>query len=132
MRSTRKALAAVVLLSSTAAAQQYVISPYAGGAPPLAPPAQGDYVSIGTPISVATDEEGNVYFASPDLNAVFKKHRAMDPSDDLTRVAGSGRLGYSGHGGPATAANMNLRFGNASSVSSGLALCGRSTRTAPT
>ncbi len=118
MRSTRTALAAVVLLSSAASAQPYVISTYAGGAPPVAAPIQGTSVSIGAPISVAADERGNVYFASPDLNAVFK----LDPSGLLARVAGSSRLGYSGDGGPATAANMNLWFGNASAVSSGLAV----------
>jgi uncharacterized protein (TIGR03437 family) len=118
MRSTRTALTAVVLLSSAASAQQYVISTYAGGAPPLAAPIQGTSVSIGAPISVAADEKGNVYFASPDLNAVFK----LDPSGLLTRVAGSSRLGYSGDGGPATAANMNLWFGNAAAPSSGLAV----------
>ena len=82
---SRTALAAVVLLSSAAAAQQYVISTYAGGAPPLAAPIQATSVSIGAPISVAADEKGNVYFASPDLNAVFK----LDPSGLLTRIAGS-------------------------------------------
>jgi trimeric autotransporter adhesin len=118
MRSTRTALAAVVLLSSAASAQQYVISTYAGGAPPLAAPLQGTSVSIGAPISVATDEKGNVYFASPDLNAVFK----LDPGGLLTGVAGSSKLGYAGDGGPATAASMNLMFGNASAPSSGLAV----------
>ena len=118
MRSIRTAFAAVGLLSSIAAAQQYLISTYAGGAPPLSAPVQGTSVSIGAPISVATDEKGNVYFASPDLNVVFK----LDPSGLLTRIAGSSRLGYSGDGGPATAANMNLVFGNAAAPSSGLAV----------
>jgi uncharacterized protein (TIGR03437 family) len=118
MRSTRTALAAVVLWCSAAAAQPYVISTYAGGAPPVAAPVQGTSVSIGEAISVATDEKGNIYFASPDLNSVFK----LDPSGVLTRIAGSSKYGYSGDGGPATEANMNLYFGNASAVSSGLAV----------
>ena len=74
-----------MLLSCAAAAQQYVISTYAGGAPPFATPVDATGVSIGAPISVAPDEKGNVYFASPDLNVVFK----LDPSGVLTRVAGS-------------------------------------------
>src|SRR5204862_8170411 len=106
MRSIRTALTAVVLLSSAVSAQQYAISTYAGGAPPLAAPVQGTSVSIGAPISVAADEKDNIYFASPDLNAVFK----LDPSGLLTRVAGSSKRGYSGDGGPATEAQLNLIF----------------------
>ncbi len=107
-----------LLWSAGAAAQQYIISTYAGGAPPIAAPVAGTSVSAGAPISVATDANGNVYFASPDLNAVFK----LDSGGVLTRVAGSAKRGYSGDGGPATNATMNLFFGNASAVSSGLAV----------
>ena len=89
-----------MLVGSIAAAQQYVISTYAGGAPPVAAPVQGTSVSVGAPISVATDEKGKVYFASPDLNAVFN----LDPSGILTRIAGTSKRGYSGDGGPATEA----------------------------
>src|SRR5689334_23350947 len=102
--------------SAAVPAQQYVISTYAGGAPPVAAPVQGTSVSVGAPISVAADETGNVYFASPDLNAVFK----LDPSGVVTRVAGNSKPGYSGDGGRATDAKLNLYFGNASAVSSGL------------
>jgi len=105
-------------LSSIAAGQQYGISTYAGGAPPLAAPVQGTSVSIGAPISVAADQKGNVYFASPDLNAVFR----LDPSGLLTRIAGSSKRGYSGDGGPATDAQLNLIFGNSAAPSSGLAI----------
>jgi uncharacterized protein (TIGR03437 family) len=106
-----------LLLSVAATAQQYVISTYAGGAPPAIPsPAVAG--SIGAPISVTADTRGNVYFASPDLNVVFK----LDPSGVLTRVAGNGRAGYSGDGGPATSAQLRLLFANASSVSAGLAV----------
>ncbi len=118
MRSARTTLAAVMLLSSAASAQQYAISTYAGGAPTLAAPVQGTSVSIGAPISVAADEKGNVYFASPDLNAVFK----LDPSGLLTRIAGTSKRGYSGDGGPATEAQLNLIFGNSAAPSSGLAI----------
>ena len=117
MKSGHLALG-LLLFASVTAAQQYAISTYAGGAPPLAAPIQGTSVSIGAPISVAADERGNEYFASPDLNAVFK----LDASGVLTRIAGNSKRGYSGDGGPATAANMNLVFGNASAPSSGLAV----------
>jgi len=106
-----------LLWSALGAAQQYVISTYAGGAP--APtPASALAGSIGAPISVATDAAGNAYFASPDLNCVFK----LDRSGVLTRVAGTSLLGYSGDGGPATSARLQLVFGNASAASAGLAV----------
>lgn len=107
-----------LLWCAGAAAQTYVISSYAGGASPVAAPVQGTGVSIGAPVRVATDEKGNVYFASPDLNAVFK----LDAAGILTRIAGSSKPGYAGDGGPATNARMRLSFANASSVSSGLAV----------
>jgi hypothetical protein len=94
MRLMGIALAAVGLLTS-AAAQQYVIDTYAGGAPPLNAATDATVVSIGSPISVAADDEGKVYFASPELNAVYK----LNPSGALTRVAGNSKWGYSGDGG---------------------------------
>jgi len=118
MGSIRMTFATVALSATIAAAQQYVISTYAGGAPPVAAPVQATSVSIGSPISVAADDNGNVYFASPDLNAVFK----LDPGGMLTRVAGNSKRGYSGDGGAATDAKMNLLFGNASALSAGLAI----------
>ena len=95
MGSIRMTFATVALSATIAAAQQYVISTYAGGAPPVAAPVQATHVSIGSPISVVADDNGNVYFASPDLNAVFK----LDPGGMLTRVAGNSKRGYSGDGG---------------------------------
>src|SRR5215471_9746282 len=118
MGSIRMSFATVALSATIAAAQQYVISTYAGGAPPVAVPVQATSVSIGSPISVATDDNGNVYFASPDFNAVFK----LDPGGMLTRVAGNSKRGYSGDGGAATDAKLNLLFGNASALSAGLAI----------
>ncbi len=58
--------------------------------------------AIGSPGAVATDAQGNVYFSSPNL--VFK----MDAQGFLTRVAGNGTAGFSGDGGPATAALLNF------------------------
>jgi hypothetical protein len=100
--------AAIGLLSlgtavfTPAQAQQYVISTYAGGAPPRTP-ARGVSLSIGTPQGgVATDAAGNVYFVS--LNCVFK----LDQDGIATRIAGNSRPGYSGDGGPATSAQLHL------------------------
>jgi hypothetical protein len=116
MEKTRSA-ALILILVSIAPAQQYLIATYAGGAPPLPNPAPALQASIGSPISVATDAAGNVFFASPDLNSVFK----LDRNGVLTRVAGNSRSGYSGDGGPATDAELQLHYGNISDVWAGLA-----------
>jgi sugar lactone lactonase YvrE len=85
-----------------ALAQQYVISTYAGGGPPPIRTQAMD-ASIGSVLGIATDTAGNVYFSSSEFCSVFK----LDPSGVLTRVAGNGRTGYSGDGGPASAAQLN-------------------------
>ncbi len=121
MRTIWRPLAAVALWSLSALspvrAQQYVISTYAGGAPPPTP-APAVAGSIGAPTSVAMDTRGNVYFASRDLNVVFK----LDPSGVLTRVAGTSLLGYSGDGGPATSARLQLFFGYDPAAAAGVAV----------
>jgi uncharacterized protein (TIGR03437 family) len=94
----------VFLLASGAYAQQYVISTVAGGGTPPTPmPAAR--ASIGDPSRVAVDGRGIVYFGS--LHSVFR----VDRSGTLTRVAGNGRAGYSGDGGPATNAQLQLPDG---------------------
>ena len=85
-------------------AQQYVISTIAGGAPP-ATPASAAAASIGDPTRLATDGAGNVYFGS--LHSVFK----VDAGGTLTRLAGNGRAGNSGDGGPASAAQLSFPMG---------------------
>jgi uncharacterized protein (TIGR03437 family) len=94
----------LVVLSFTAVvqAQQYTISTFAGGGQlPTAGPAIG--VAIGTPAGIATDSDGNVYFANSSQNRVFR----VNTSGTLTLIAGDARAGYSGDGGPATAAQLS-------------------------
>src|SRR5579872_7456507 len=84
---------------SVAWSQQYVISTIAGGsAPPT--PTSAARASIGDPPRVAVDSAGNFYFGS--LHSVFR----VDSSGTLTRMAGNGRAGVSGDGGPA----VNAQF----------------------
>src|SRR5437870_1752872 len=88
------------LSAGLAAAQQpYTISTLAGGAPRLTP-AAATSSSIGDPPRVAVDSAGNVYFAS--LYSIFK----VDRAGLLTRIAGTGRRGLSGDGGPALNAQL--------------------------
>jgi len=91
-------------LAGPSFAQQYTISTIAGGAPPSTPVAATS-ISIGHPQRVTVDASGNFYFTS--LNSVFK----VDNSGTLTRIAGNSRAGYSGDGGPAIQAQLNVPAG---------------------
>ena len=99
MKFARVAFGFLLLGTAASPAQQYVISTYAGGAPPT--PAPGLSMSIGGIEFVAADAAGNAYF--PSINCVFK----LDRNGVATRVAGNSRGGYSGDGGPATSAQLN-------------------------
>jgi len=79
--------------------QQYTISTLAGGVPPVTPGA-ATTSSVGDPPRVAVDKPGNIYFGS--LHSVFK----VDTTGSMTRIAGNGRSGNSGDGGPALAASL--------------------------
>ena len=98
-------LAACALIGMPGAllAQSYVISTVAGGSPAPAT-AAATSAAIGLPGRVHVDSAGNVYFTA--LNSVFKMTSGV-----LTRIAGNGRRGYSGDGGPATAAQLNAPQG---------------------
>lgn len=50
-----------------------------------------------------TLNRGNLYIADRDNHAI----RKVDPAGTITTVAGSGNRGYSGNGGPATAADLS-------------------------
>jgi len=92
------------LVGAAAFAQEYSISTVAGGAPPATPAAAAS-TAIGTVRRVTTDSSGNVYFSSG--HAVFK----ITPGGTLTLAAGNSRPGFSGDGGPATAAQLNTPQG---------------------
>ena len=91
--------------SDLAISQPYVISTFAGGAPPPTPASAANSAIGGGVLSgpqgVITDAAGNVYFSS--LNCVFK----VDTAGVLTLIAGNSRPGYSGDGGLAVAAQLN-------------------------
>lgn len=59
------------------------------------------------PISVAADVNGNVYVADQDDHRV----RRIGPDGIISTVAGTGLAGFSGDGGPATAARLNAPQG---------------------
>jgi sugar lactone lactonase YvrE len=55
------------------------------------------------PTGVATDENGNIFFSELGNGRI----RKIDASGIITTIAGNGTFGYSGDGGPATAAELN-------------------------
>jgi sugar lactone lactonase YvrE len=59
------------------------------------------------PIGVAVDAAGNVYIAEARNSRV----RKVDPSGRITTFAGNGTDGFSGDGGPATAAMLDNPYG---------------------
>src|SRR5690349_9855309 len=91
---------AMWLLSGSALlAQPYTISTIAGGGPP---PSFVPALAVSVPVTggIAANDAGDVYFSS--IDSVVK----VDAKGILTRLAGTGRHGSSGDGGPATSAQL--------------------------
>jgi trimeric autotransporter adhesin len=100
LRAARRTAFGILLTGgSIALAQQYTITTLAGGA--AFTPVAALNASIGQPQRAAVDASGAVYFSN--LNSVFK----IDAAGVLTRIAGNGRAGFSGDGGPAAQAQLN-------------------------
>ena len=56
-----------------------------------------------TPVDLAVDRDGNIFFSDYDAHRV----RKIDRNGIITTVVGTGTPGYSGDGGPATQAQIN-------------------------
>jgi hypothetical protein len=90
----------LALALAPVAAQAQNIATVAGGGPNNLPPLSS---SVGTPVGIAEDSSGNLYFADPHSNRVYEVSTAAV----LTVFAGNGGAGYSGDGFPAVAASLN-------------------------
>jgi uncharacterized protein (TIGR03437 family) len=93
-----------------------IISPFAGGGAPANIGEGGQATQAGlvftgaTHIGLAADTNGNLYIADPGTNRV----RKVNSAGIITTVAGAGGLGnsgFSGDGGPATAAQLTSPSG---------------------
>ncbi len=62
---------------------------------------------IGAPEGLAVDSSGNIYIS----DALDHRVRKVSPAGIVTTVAGSGRPGFRGDGGPAAAARLNAPYG---------------------
>jgi len=106
-----------VVSGGSALAQNGVITTVAGGGVPNNIPAIN--AAIGYPYAVAADSAGNFYSGTDNPTyTVFK----VDRSGALTRFAGTGSRGFSGDGGPATAASVGCIYGLALDASGNLYL----------
>ncbi len=113
MQDSARLLLLMPFFAFSASAQSYTISTFAGGTvPPATAPALS--AAFGSPQSIAVDHAGNVYIAAE--NCIFK----LEPSGDVTRIAGNGRPGLSGDGGPASQAQLNFPRGLAADSSGNL------------
>jgi trimeric autotransporter adhesin len=94
-------LSSLTLIMGRASGQEYVISTFAGGAPPPTP-AIGLQLAIGEVTGLVPDPFGALYFIA--RNSVFK----LDRDGTVTLVAGtSDRPGTTGEDGAAVAAHLN-------------------------
>ena len=98
------ALALFLPAANSASAQTYRIDTLYGDFDPLeeVPLAEA---WVQHPSGLAIDSEGRLYFVDRDTYRV----RKVDSSGLVSTVAGSGMVGYSGDGGPATSARLGER-----------------------
>ncbi len=68
---------------------------------------QATAAQIYVPSGMVFDHSGNLYFADGNNERI----RKIAPSGIITTIGGSGTMGYSGDGGPATAANLHFPVG---------------------
>ncbi|MGH8896178.1 MAG: NHL repeat-containing protein [Egibacteraceae bacterium] len=76
-------------------------------APPGVDPSPATSVQLNYPGDLAVAADGTLYIAERGNDRV----RKVDPSGTITTVAGTGVQGFSGDGGPATAANLYYPYG---------------------
>jgi sugar lactone lactonase YvrE len=91
-----------VCLVSVTTAHGQVIQTFAGGAANDGRTAT--QIALAIPFGAAVDASGNIYIAETLMNRI---RRVSATSGIVTTVAGTGTAGFSGDGGPATAATMS-------------------------
>ncbi len=84
----------------------------------------GTSAQLNNPMGVAVDSAGNVYIAD-ELNSTIRK---VTPSGTITTLAGNGKSGFSGDGGPATSAQLNAPQGVAVDASGNVFIADTSNR----
>jgi len=89
-------------LGACAPGQSYTINTIAGVYPP-GDTGAATAALLASPANMAVDSNGNVYFADSSNHKI----RKVTPSGQIATIAGTGVPGFSGDGGPATAAQLH-------------------------
>ncbi len=100
---------------------RYRISTIAGGVGDRGPATEAQFDA---PFGVAADQAGNIYFSDSGGHRV----RKVDSAGVITTFAGTGQFGFSGDGGPATAARLNSPRGLAFDAAGNLYIADTSNR----
>lgn len=120
---TKRAIfSAFMLFSGMASAQSYFINTIAGDGT-AAYTGDGGLASaaeVNQPIGMVMDDTNNIYIADYN-NHVIRKISAA--TGIITTIAGTGIAGFSGDGGPATAAQLNRPTGLAFDAAGNLYIC---------
>lgn len=103
-RLARLIFAGLLSVIAGAAQADATITTVAGGGPNNMPALSAN---LDNPTGVAVGSAGNQYIVAQYQNRVFK----VDTAGQLTVFAGNGNLGFSGDGGPATAASLDSPAG---------------------
>lgn len=95
----------------------------AGGGSELGEGGPATAAGLCNPVDVAVDSAGNIYIADGGVSCSGPGGhtiRRVDPNGIITTVAGTGQPGFSGDGGPATSAQLNMPFAIAVDLSGNL------------
>ena len=96
--------------SSAASPTSPPLTTVAGGGTALGDGGQATSAALCGPTDVALDAAGTMYIADPGILCTGPGGdtvRRVDPNGIITTIAGTGVTGFSGDGGPATAAQLN-------------------------
>lgn len=96
----------MILGAGASTAPVYTIATIAGSSS-LGDGGPAAAAQMGAIQGIAVDLSGNVYLSDTDHQRV----RKIDAAGTITTIAGTGAAGFSGDGGPATAAQLNLPYG---------------------
>src|SRR5215471_10210692 len=101
MSSRTHLIAALVLAMPAAASAAHTVLVAGGGSSPTDAPATE--AKLVTPFGIDFDRNGNAFLVELNGNRALK----IDARGRLTTLAGSGKKGFGGDGGPAAAAEFN-------------------------
>ena len=95
------------------------ISTFAGGGTTVVTtvPVPATQAALGSPQGIVVDQSGNVYFSDAHQNRVYE---VSATTGNIFVVAGNGKYGFTGDGGPATLAELNAPAGLALDASGNL------------